>query len=146
VPVERLDLEETLAIYLFDAYYEGYNSTLGGEAPMRGRKHTDATKVKIAGNRVYKRGKEHPGYGTKSPWLAERNKLKLYGSPSGENSALAKTYLITQPDGAEVVVRGITQYCRENGLNQGNMCRVARGEQGQHKGYRVKVIKDVQQD
>ncbi len=38
ISIERLDLEEILAIYIYDAFYEGYNETFGGESPMRGKK------------------------------------------------------------------------------------------------------------
>ena len=142
VLLEKLDLEEVSAIYIYDTYYSGYNSTLGGESPMRGRKHTKESRIKIGTNRIYKSGSEHPSYGTKSPWLSERNKLKLYACPRGKDSRLSKTYIVVSPNGTEVVVKGITQFCKENNLDQGNMCRVARGEQIQHKGYKCSEIKE----
>lgn len=46
IPEDRLSLEEILAIYLYDTYYTGLNSTLGGEA-TRGYKHTEASKQKM---------------------------------------------------------------------------------------------------
>jgi group I intron endonuclease len=48
IPIERLGLEEVLAVYIYNSYYEGYNSTLGGEKGTFGRKCSEETRRKIA--------------------------------------------------------------------------------------------------
>ena len=48
IPACRLGLEEMLAVYLYDSYYEGYNSTLGGDKGTLGRKCSEETRKKIS--------------------------------------------------------------------------------------------------
>lgn len=45
VPSDMLNIAEVCAIYLYDSYYHGYNSTFGGES-TRGAKHSAESKRK----------------------------------------------------------------------------------------------------
>jgi hypothetical protein len=45
-------------------------------------------------------------------------------------------YLVTTPDSTEVVVKGITQFCRDNNLSPSAMVAVAKGRRPHHKGYK----------
>jgi len=47
--------------------------------------------------------------------------------------AQAKHYVFTSPEGIKVNVYNLAEFCRENGLNQGNMTQVVNGERGHHK-------------
>lgn len=50
---DKLNLEEILAIYLYDSYYDGYNSTLGGEG-NRGYIFTEEDKSKLSESSKHK--------------------------------------------------------------------------------------------
>ena len=47
--------------------------------------------------------------------------------------ALAKYYVFTSPEGETVNVYNLCEFCRENGLNQGHMGKVAKGKANHHK-------------
>ena len=47
IPIKKLNLEEICAIYLYDTYYTGLNSTFGGEG-AKGKKLSKETKKKIS--------------------------------------------------------------------------------------------------
>lgn len=49
--------------------------------------------------------------------------------------ALSQTYVVTAPDGRELLVKNLKAFCRENGLWQGHLSAVARGERQHHKGW-----------
>ena len=45
---------------------------------------------------------------------------------------------VTYPDGTVEVIRNISEFCRINGLNKSAACRVSRGKERQHKGYKFR--------
>jgi len=51
-----------------------------------------------------------------------------------------KTYEIIKPNGDVVIVKGLNQFCKEEGLNASNLCAVAKGRLKKHKGYIAKII------
>jgi hypothetical protein len=55
-------------------------------------------------------------------------------------------YKVKCPDGKVVVVLSLTKFCKENGLSQGNMAAICRGERAQHKGYRCEYLTCTQAD
>lgn len=50
----------------------------------------------------------------------------------------SKTYIVTRPDGTEVVVTNLSAFCKANGLTQGVMSGVANGHHQQHKGWKCR--------
>jgi hypothetical protein len=50
----------------------------------------------------------------------------------------SKKYIVTLPDGKEIKVRNMAEFCRQNGLNRGNMCSVAKGNLNHYKGYKCR--------
>jgi hypothetical protein len=52
-------------------------------------------------------------------------------------AALSKGYIITTSDGDKFQIVNLRQWCKENGIDQGNMTRVAKGKAKQHKGYKI---------
>lgn len=52
----------------------------------------------------------------------------------------AGNYLITFPCNTEKVVYNLSKFCRENGLNNGHMYRVANGFATKHKGFNVRRL------
>jgi len=51
-------------------------------------------------------------------------------------SSKAKYYRFIHPDGSIIEINNLSQYCRDNGLNQGHMTSVANRKVTQHKGYK----------
>ena len=49
-----------------------------------------------------------------------------------------KTYIVTLPSGAEVLVDNLPQFCLEHGLDTSGMTKVAKGKRPQYKGYRIR--------
>ena len=49
-------------------------------------------------------------------------------------------YEITHPDGHTERILNLRQFCRDHGLNQGNLTKTSTGKLGQHKGYRAKRL------
>lgn len=47
----------------------------------------------------------------------------------------AKNYIFVSPDGVEVEMFNLSEFCRENNLNQGHMCQVNSGNLHSHKGW-----------
>ncbi len=56
---------------------------------------------------------------------------------------LSKTYIVTFPDGTEITVTNLKQFCRENDLLQANMSLVATGKRKHHKGYKAREVDPV---
>lgn len=105
----------------------GYNMTDGGEGTF-GWVPSDETKRKIS---EAKKGKSSWNKGKSAPWTAERNrKSKGKGKPS-----LYKEYLLTDPNGNEHSVIGLTKFCKEHNLHAGNLCSVANGSLNHYKGW-----------
>jgi len=102
VSIEKLDLAEICAIYVHDSFYEGYNSTTGGESGFKsletrekmsqiaklsflkgrvvwnkGVPRTEETKKKISqANKGRFAGSKHPLFGVKRPDRSILNKLQ----------------------------------------------------------------------
>jgi hypothetical protein len=59
-----------------------------------------------------------------------------------EKSALSRSgeFIIISPDGIETHVRGLARFCRQNGLDQGTMSRVAQGKAKSYKGWKCRKI------
>lgn len=51
--------------------------------------------------------------------------------------ANAKHYVFISPEGERVELYNLSQFCRDNGLNQGHMSAVHLGKQRQHKGWTI---------
>lgn len=55
-------------------------------------------------------------------------------------------YIITTPNGEELVIDSLNEFCVKHKLNQGNMASICRGERKQHKGYTVRFLTLPQED
>lgn len=61
IPEARLNLEEILAIYIYDTYYDGLNSTLGGDYnPMHNPESRKKQSEKVSGENNVNYGKKRP--------------------------------------------------------------------------------------
>jgi|GEM_PF-3769056 hypothetical protein len=55
--------------------------------------------------------------------------------PTGANNPHSKWFMITKPDGEQIKIRGLAEFCRMNGISHNLMGRVMSGKQKTHKGY-----------
>ena len=83
------------------------------------------------------------------PEWSEKRKSQMKGHPGYENQKRAaresasRTYEVTDPDDNKITVHNLSEFCREHGLNRGNIC----GRSG-HRGWSQKggVVTPVDQE
>jgi len=117
----------------------GYNITLGGG----NRAHTPETRRRIS---EAKKGK--PGRVIPEAERIKRAQSRSSTPPrpcSDEHKKVlaaknARTYIVTSPDGTEMTITNLTQFCKENNLHYVTMAQVARGLHNQHKGWKCRPI------
>ena len=51
-----------------------------------------------------------------------------------------KTYEVTKPNGEVLIIKGLNEFCKNEGISASNMCNVAKGKIKQHKGYVAKLL------
>ena len=51
-----------------------------------------------------------------------------------------KTYEITKPNGEVIIVKGLNEFCKKEGIDAPNLCAVAKGRLKKHKGYIAKLL------
>ncbi len=51
-----------------------------------------------------------------------------------------KIYEIIKPDGEILIVKGLNEFCKNEGIAASNLCAVAKGRLKQHKGYVAKIV------
>lgn len=61
-----------------------------------------------------------------------------------EKSALSRSqeFVVTSPAGERFTIIGLARFCRENGLDQGTMSRVAGGRAKSHKGWKCEKVRN----
>jgi hypothetical protein len=107
----------------------------GGNAPpvISGDKHhmkKEENKRKVSEKL---KGKNNPRWG-KEPWnkgisIKEEARQKIIG----EGNGVAQWWKLTFNDDRELVMCGLTNWCKENGYSKGCLGRVASGERKRHK-------------
>lgn len=132
------------------------NKTLGGDG-VSGYKHTEETKKllkvisKSNGNKGMKMSQESKLKMSKSklgniPWNKNKktnqipwNKGKKFMSLS--NLLRMKKIILTDPNGNEFIVNNLSEFCRNNNLNQGAMSCVLNGKLKHHKKWTCTIYK-----
>jgi len=107
-------------------------SMLGDNNPMYNKTHSDIVKkllseIKI-GHTPWNKGK----IGVYSNEVIE--KLKKPKTEEHKNK-LKKEYKFISPEGRCFIVFGLTEFCKENGLNKGAMSEVYSGKRKSYKGW-----------
>lgn len=120
----------------------GFNVAKSATAPMLGRKGckksvpvSDETKAKLRAANIGKK---------QSPETIEKRMLKIRGKKMSPES-IAKTtaanekyWIVTSPAGEEILIRNLSKFCAENGLNRGNMITVAQGKRPYNHGWKCR--------
>lgn len=80
--------------------------------------------------------------------LSEEHKSKIAAALKGKKLSKehidkaahcrSKTWEFIDPNGKHIIIKNLSEFCRNNGLNQSHMVSVAQGRQGfkSHKGYK----------
>lgn len=123
----------------------------GKDNPFYGKKHTKVSRSKMSENRF---GIKNHFYGkhltaSHRNKISEANKGRVFtkehrkrisdskkGKSLGSDNILSKIYIITFPDGRNEVIKGLSQFCKDNGLSQGHMSSCANGKRKSHKGFK----------
>ncbi len=104
----------------------GYNIAHNAQSPTLGKKLSDETKAKISkasiGNKS-RLGKKH----------SEQTKCLIARAAKGQH---AKPFVLIAPNGEVIKENNLLEFCRVNGLSQGNLVNVLAGKRKSHKGYR----------
>ena len=159
--LKELNKAEIEMVKKYNTFANGYNLTEGGEGKL-GSNHTEETKRKISesnkGKNHHRYGKDNPSFGktrseeTKKK-ISEAHKGKKHTEETkkkmsiakkgkrGDKVPNAKKYIIITPEGEEIFVHGLREFCRN--YTEEKLCRsclgnIANGKQKQHKGYKCK--------
>ena len=139
----------------------GYNMTAGGDGfrglerteehakaiseALMGHIHSDETRQKLA---QYK-GEKASFYGRKQSdeWKAKMKELLTNNHPmkgvTGAKHHDAGSFVVTFPDGREIEIKGLAEFCRQNGLTHSAMSCVAAGKRNHHKGFKCRKAEVV---
>jgi len=148
--MEELNKIEIKMIEKYNTFENGYNLTKGGRGktgfkPSKETRRKQSESQKGEKNHNYgKYGKDSPNFGQtkKTRWKKKISKA-LVGKQVGNKSPCAKKYIITTPEGKEIFVHGIAEFCRNytgEKLGYRNLVAVVQGKQRHHKGYKCKRL------
>ncbi len=125
---EYLDEVERHFIVEYNSFERGYNMTCGGDSVSNEtRKKLSAA---LKGRTIHW---AHKLWDTRRG-NPDAKKPKDYVA-KGASHTMAKSYLVRLPDGREIKIKGMNQFCKENGLSFCLMLAVLDGKQSHHKGY-----------
>jgi hypothetical protein len=98
-----------------------------------GKLHTEKVKKKMSLSHI---GLKHTEQAKANMKKAQQGKIM----PEHQFLNQCKKWLIIWPDGHEEQIINLTKFCKENGLDQGNMIRVADGEYKSSKGFKCRRL------
>jgi hypothetical protein len=95
-----------------------------------------------AGTRGFKHDPSRPS-AMKGRKHSASAKAKMSQAKQGNSCrAGTVTYLLTKPDGTQVIVKNLANYCRKHKLNRKCLTNVLCGRSKTHKGYTIKRIEE----
>ena len=95
-------------------------------------KYSDESKLKMS---LAKKGKVFTDEHRKKLSEAQIGKKQTDYQKQRATEALEQAWVITTPKGVTINIVNLNKFCKENGLDQGNMVKVSQGILKQHKGY-----------
>lgn len=144
----ELDEMEFHYIKQFNSYFKnncGYNMTWGGGGPglmaRRGHHLSEDHKKKIGNANKGEKNGMHKSNGRINPMQGRCGELAPNWGNRGEKNQFSKKYKVITPIGEELIIIGMSNFCKENNLNKGAMCNNAKLNNGRkHKGYQCFLI------
>ena len=117
----------------------------GGNAPPKiyGDKHHMKTEEYRKRVSEKLKGKNNPRWGKP---LSEETKKKMSEKLKqyiGEKSSTAKWWKLTFNDGRELVMCGLSNWCKENGYSKGCLGRLAKGKEGRKKHKDIVSVEEL---
>jgi hypothetical protein len=128
----------------------------------KGRQHSEETRRKMSKSRS---GPGNPNYGKrgmpssfKGRSHTEESKRKISEAKKGRKQSADERrmrsecappryeYEVTSPSGQVFIVYNLAAFAREHGMRQHNLASVARGRIKQHKGWKIKILKNLRQE
>lgn len=106
---------------------------------MTGKKRPQQT-IKYAGSGNPFFGKHHTAQSI------EKNRIAHFGNKPSKRTiesvirACSKQWLVIKPDGVEVLVINLTQFCKDNSLSFDQMAAIGNGRRMQHRGWKCRKI------
>ena len=100
-----------------------------------GKKHSEETKQKMSRTRRgRKKTEEHKRR------IGEKSRQRIHRPESKEKISkhFGKLWIITLPNGKEILVKSLNRFCKTFGLNYGNMSTVSTGKKKTCKGHKVR--------
>lgn len=152
--IEILDVCSKETVRLYEQYWldilepfnrdVGYNISKNSTAPMDGRKHTSEALAKIsAASIINQTGVPKTAEARRNMSIAKIGKICVGKNQAGNGNIKSKEYIVTNINSGETIyVKGISKFCREHGLNQSSMCKIARGlvKNKIHRGYTCSLL------
>lgn len=109
------------------------NRTDGGDG-CSGYRHNENSKNKM---RIAKLGKSPYNKGIKRPGIGGVKKGNVPWNTNG-----IKSWIITTPSNETLEINNLSEFCRNNGLSDGAMVKIAKGLRKIHKGYKCYYKED----
>jgi hypothetical protein len=70
-------------------------------------------------------------------------KNKISKANKGKHKDLSKQmkmYEVTKPNGEVLIIKGLNEFCKNEGIDASNLCAVIKGRLKQHRGYVAKIV------
>lgn len=110
---------------LTESHKKAISNASKGNTYNVGRKHSEETKNKHKGRPAWNKGK-----------IGYRSGIKQTDDHISKRAlSISKSYQITTPTKEIFIIKNLTEYCRNTGLQQQNMVKVSKGMRAHHKGY-----------
>ena len=109
----------------------------GPRNPMYGKAHSDSTKSRISSSKTGVSQTPVHREKTRAALLANRPTAEDYAKGAEKR---AKWWEVDTPEGDTIIVKNLSKFCRERGLDQGNLCNTASGRLKTHKGYTARRV------
>jgi hypothetical protein len=141
IPVPRRELVQTFA---FATEQEAWDTEIDLISLFK-RKCDGGTLLNLStGGACGTAGTTHSPERRKRASIVTKKRIAKSGHPQlgrrGACSHNSLTYLVTTPNGDQLLIKGLTQFCRENDLNTSALVAVSKGKRSHHKGYTAKKV------
>jgi group I intron endonuclease len=146
---------EKMYIIFYDTFYNGYNSTLGGEGSVGhtfSEKTREKMRLKKLGRKLSSKHKEKISIANKGRLFSQETREKISKKLKNNKNFLGKTfseetkkvlsekkalnYVLISPKGNIIEVHNMRKFCLENNLSASAMSRVISGKAKHHKGWK----------
>jgi group I intron endonuclease len=118
----------------YQEYMKLHSELMSGENnPFYGKRHTEETKLLISEK---KKGTKMSAETKRKISKANIGKKMSAESIAKTSEANSKTYYLTDPEGNDIIVSNLSEFCREHNLDQGNMNAMYHGKYKSCKGYK----------